>query len=218
MRVNKQQIVVVGAGGHAKVVLEAVQATQRFTVVGATDPAPEAATLLGVPIVGSDDVLPRLLASGIGCAVLALGENELRERLGARLQAMGFMLPAIVHPQAFIAPSARVADGAVVMARAVVGTDTTVGPFAIINTGAILDHDNVIGVAAHVAPGCSLAGWVKVGPRSLIGVGSAVRPKISIGADVIVGAGSAGVTDLAAGACVGGVPARPLRKRTEHNA
>ncbi|MBV8264466.1 MAG: NeuD/PglB/VioB family sugar acetyltransferase [Candidatus Eremiobacteraeota bacterium] len=205
-----QRIVIVGAGGHAKVVLEAVQATERFTIVGATDPHPEGTSILGIPILGSDDVLPALHAQGVRAAVVALGENDLRERLAARLRTIGFALPPIVHPQAFVAPSARIADGAIVMARAVVGTDTSIGPLAIINTGAILDHDNEVGIAAHIAPGCALAGWVKVGARSLVGVGSAVRPKVTIGADVVVGAGSAVVKDLPDGARVGGVPARPL--------
>ena len=211
---SAERIVVVGSGGHAKVVVEAVQAMGRFSIAGATDPAPASATLLGVPIIGSDDVLPALYDQGVKHAVLAVGENDLRLRLRARLKTIGFTLPGIVHPQAFVAPSARVDEGAVVMARAVIGTDTVVGPVAIINTGAILDHDNAIAEAAHVAPGCALAGWVTVGARSLIGVGSAVRPRITIGADVVVGAGSAVVADLPDGAHVGGVPARPLRLRT----
>jgi UDP-perosamine 4-acetyltransferase len=208
---SKQAIVIVGAGGHAKVVLEAVQAMQQFEIVGLTDPVPAATDVLGVPVLGGDDVLPTLRKQGVAAAALAVGDNDLRARLGATLRAMGFALPAVVHPQAFVSPSAHIADGAVIMARAVVGTQSVVASFAIINTGAILDHDGSIDEAAHVAPGCSLGGWVRVGARSLIGIGSAVRPRITIGADVVVGAGSAVIADLADGARVGGVPARPLR-------
>lgn len=202
---------IIGAGGHAKVVIEAVRAAGLGEVVGIVDPAPASSHVLGVPVVGRDEDLPRLRSEGVTAAVVALGHNALRLRVGAVLRGLGYELPAVVHPSAFVAPSARVADGAVVMARAVVGTDTSVGALAIVNTGAVVDHDGVIGAAAHVAPGCALAGNVAVGERALVGVGSAVRPGIRIGADAVVGAGSAVVADVEAGGRVGGAPARPLR-------
>lgn len=205
---------IVGAGGHAKVLIEAVHAMGDFHIIGLTDPHPAAAALLGVKVLGADDVLPGVRAQGVAVAVLALGENELRERLGAWVRELGFALPPIIHPSAFVSPSARIGAGAVVMARAVVGTHSDVGQLAIVNTGAIIDHDNIIGAAAHIAPGCALAGCVKIGARTLLGIGSAVRPDIVIGADVVVGAGSAVVTDVPDGAQVAGVPARPIRRGT----
>lgn len=206
------RIVVIGAGGHAKVVLEALRAAALGEVVGLVDAAPGAAAVLGVPVLGGDEALPRLRAEGVEAAVVALGNNALRERVGRRLQEMGFALPAVVHPAALVSPSARVEEGAVVMARAVVGTETVVGALAIVNTGAVLDHDNRLGRAAHVAPGCALAGNVWVGERALVGVGSAVRPGTRIGADAVVGAGSAVVAEVPERAMVGGAPARPLRQ------
>ena len=205
------QIVIVGAGGHAKVVLEVFRALGGFDVVGLIDPEPAAPHVLGAAVLGGDALLPDLRRQGVEAAFVALGSNRLRQRIGAELAAMGFALPTAVHPSALISPSARIGAGVVVMARAVVGTETDLRDLAIVNTGAVLDHDNLIEEAAHVAPGCALAGVVRVGARSLVGVGSAVRPGIRIGSDVTIGAGSAVVADVADGMRVGGAPARPLR-------
>ena len=137
-------ILVIGAGGHAKVVIEALRAAG-FDPVGLVDPRPDALALLGVPVLGGDDVLPRLRAEGIETAIVALGANRARERAGEGLRALGFRLPAVVHPTAFISPSARIEEGVVVMARAVVGTLAEIGALAILNTGCIVEHDNRIG-------------------------------------------------------------------------
>ncbi len=208
---NTPRIVLIGAGGHAKVVLEAVRAMEQFVVIGLVDPHPQSPCVLGEPVLGGDEVLPDLYQRGITFAVIALGDNALRQRVADYVQSFGFELPPIIHPSAFVSPSARIGAGAVIMARAVIGTETVIHQVAIVNTGAIIDHDGTIGPAAHVAPGCALAGLVRIGARTLIGVGSAVRPGICIEEDVVVGAGSAIVADVTARSVVGGTPARPLQ-------
>ena len=203
-------IVVVGAGGHAAVVVECLQAIGGYDVIGLVDTDPDAEPVIGIPVIGSDEMLPGLLASGGAAAAVAVGSNVLRQRVGLHLLDLGYRLPVISHPLALVSPSARLGDGTVVMAGAIVQARSRIGRFVIVNTGARIDHDASIGEAAHVAPGACLAGCVEVGDRAILGVNCAVRPHASIGSDAVVGAGSAVVSGVGPGVRVGGVPARPL--------
>jgi UDP-perosamine 4-acetyltransferase len=200
-------VIVIGAGGHAKVVVEALRA-MGYAVTGLVAPAPKGTTLLGVPVLGDDGVLPRLRAEGIADAALGVGDNRARGALAERLLALGFNLPPVLHPAAWISPSSGLSPGVVVLQGAGVSAETRFGRAALINSGAIVEHDSEIEEAAHVAPGCALGGHVRVGARTLVGIGSAVRPGVVIGADVVVGAGSVVVGDVPAGATVMGCPAR----------
>jgi sugar O-acyltransferase (sialic acid O-acetyltransferase NeuD family) len=207
------KIVVVGSGGHAAVVIESLRARGDFVIVGAVDPDRTRSHVIGVPILGSDDHLATLRDEGVEAAVVALGSNQLRQKIAQALLALGYSLPPVVHPGASISPTAVIETGAVIMNRALVGTRARIGPMVIINTGCIVEHDNRIAAAAHVAPGVNLAGNVHIGERTLVGVGSTVRPDIRIGADVVIGAGSVVVADIPDGATVAGAPARPLIRR-----
>lgn len=203
-------IVVIGAGGHAKVVIEAIRAEGRYDPVGVVAPTPpEGGELLGVPWAGADDDLAQLRTLAPS-AFVAIGDNALRQRLAGRLIAAGFELPVVRHPDAVISPTATLGEGTIVMARAAVGPLAVLGPCCVVNTGAIVEHDNVIGTASHVAPGATLGGTVRVGDRTLVGIGTSVRPLCRIGNDVVIGVGSAVVGDIPDGITVAGAPARRI--------
>ena len=202
-------VVVIGAGGHAKVVIELLRAAGRevdFCIAGSGD---EGTTCLGVPVLIGDDRARELWREGYRHAIVAIGNNRLRERLARDLADLGFTFVNAVSPRAVVSPSARLGVGVAVMAGAVINAEAVIGDHVIINTLASVDHDCVIGAASHVAPHCGLAGGARVGDRVFLGIGSTVLPEISIGPDVQVGAGSVVIRDIAVGTVVG-VPARPI--------
>lgn len=205
---SRERIVVLGAGGHAKVVVATLQAAGR-TVAAALDDDPErtGARLLGVEVVGG---VERLDALGATAAVAAIGDNRARARLVARVEEA---LPDLtwtiaVHPAAVVHPSVVLGAGSVVFAGAVVQPDTVVGAHAIVNTAASVDHDGRLGAFVHLAPGARLAGGVEVGDGALLGIGCAVLPGRRVGAWAVVGGGATVSADVGDGWTVVGTPAR----------
>jgi sugar O-acyltransferase (sialic acid O-acetyltransferase NeuD family) len=210
---DRHRVVVVGAGGHARVVTSLLRLMPEVEVVGVADRTSSAIgeRIGDTKIVTTFDDLPELLHSGVTWAALALGDNRERSEMLARLKSGGFSLLTAVHPTAVIEADAKVGEGAVICAGAIVCTEVVIGPGVIINTGAIVDHECVVEECAHVAPGCCLAGRVHVGARTLVGAGSRVIPNRRVGADCVIGAGSVVVGDIPDGSVAYGVPARVQR-------
>lgn len=196
-------LVVVGAGGHAKVVVATARAAG-WQVAAVVDDAQErwGGELLGVAISGPTR---RVLDDASAHVVLAIGDNAARRKLasGARCR-----FASVVHPSAVVDLTVSLGAGSVVFAGAVIQPDTAIGGHAIVNTGASIDHDCVLGEAVHVAPGTRLAGNVTLGDEVFLGIGAVVVPGIAIGARTTVGAGAAVVTDLPPDVVAVGVPAR----------
>ncbi|NKC33369.1 acetyltransferase [Falsiroseomonas selenitidurans] len=202
-------VLVIGAGGHALVVIEALRAMGR-PVAGLLDDRPDAGPLLGCPLLGRQDDLARLRGSGLAEAAIAIGDNATRLRLAEACRAAGYALPPVLHPAAFLSPSASLAEGVQVMARAVVGPLAVLGRLALVNTGAIVEHQCRLAEGAHLGPGAVLCGGVTLGARALVAAGAVVRPGLVVGADALVAPGAAVAAQVAEGARLGGVPARPL--------
>lgn len=214
---KKASLVLVGAGGHAKVLADLVAAEGKRALAGAVDPNPagRAARSSGLNILGDDDALPRLLAKGVTQAAVAvgsIGDTSARARLRRRLLVLGFETPALVHPTAIVSPSATIAPGAQVMAGVIINSGASVGAGAVVNTGAIIEHDCALGEDCFVGPGAALGGDVVVGAGAFVGLGASVRQGAEIGARARVGAGAAVVKNVRAGATVVGVPAREERR------
>lgn len=205
-------LVVLGAGGHGRVVAEAALETSRWRkVVLLDDRYPELSRAGGFEVVGTlADVAD--LAYGDREALVAVGANARRLGLLKGLLSGGWTLPVLVHPSAWVSRSAVLGAGSVVLAQAAVNGGAQLGLGAIVNTGATIDHDCQLGDGVHVSPGAHIGGEVAIGDLSWVGIGASVRHCIQIGSGATIGAGAAVVADVKDGHTVVGVPARQLRE------
>lgn len=205
-------IVIVGGGGHARVVIDALRCSGEYEPAAVVDSALEPGDEVdGVVVRGGDELLPVLAGEGVAAAAIAvgsIGDAAARRRLHGLAAQHGFALPAIVHPRATVATTARVEDGCFVAAGAVVGPGARLGIGTIVNSNAVVDHDCALGEFVHVAPGAALSGAVTVGDDAHVGTGAAVVQQIKIGAGAIVGAGAVVIKDVPANTVAVGVPAR----------
>lgn len=208
----KRPWIVLGGGGHARVVVDVLRACGA-ELLGFTDRVrcPDLAD--GVPWLGGEDALAAYPADSVYLAVGvgAIGDSSTRRRLFLEVQERGYECPPLKHPRAVVSPDAQLAEGAQVMAGAVIQPGCRIGPNSIINTRASVDHDCVIGAYVHVAPGATLSGGVVVGDGAHIGVGATVIQGVHIGASSVVGAGAVVLSDPC-GATVVGVPAKPMKR------
>lgn len=201
-------LLIIGAGGHGKVVADAALETGRWQRIAFLDDAyVNGGSVLGLPVLGGVSKTRELVGDYPDCLV-AIGNNARRRTLLQSAEQAGFALPALIHPRAQVSQWAVVGPGSVVMAGAVVQVDSRLGFGVIVNTAASVDHDCVIGDAVHVCPGVHLGGTVTVGDGVWIGIGATVREGMRIGAGAVIGAGACVIDDIPARAVAVGVPAR----------
>lgn len=190
---NELPLILLGSGGHAKVVLSTAQAMGK-TVLGVCDPEfknTSVSTWRGIKVLGDDNYLENIdpsligLINGIGQVVGSSNRMKIFENFSEK----GFFFPNIIHPTAFVDSSVKLSGGVQVMAGVVIQADCTIGKNTIINTQASVDHDCYISKHTHLAPGVTLCGSVKIYPNTFLGAGSIVLPGLSLGANSILAAG-----------------------------
>lgn len=204
-------VIVIGAGGHAKVVIEALN-LRNIPVLGIVDPDPLSKTkmILGISVLGSDDEVFRrdpkeiLLVNGVG----SIGITERRRAIYERFSEAGYRFAVVTHPSAVVATEVLLKEGAQVMAGAVIQPGCRIGRNSIVNTRVSVDHDCEVGDHVHIAPGSVLSGCVQVGDGAHIGTGTSVIQGIRIGNHAMVGAGAVVIRDVPDGVLAVGVPAK----------
>ena len=208
--------VIVGAGGHGRVVLDILLQAREHEVVGFIDSnsALTGRRVDGKTVFGNLEVLPHWQKKlSVDAAIVAIGDNGIRRDFAEKCQQMGLILVNAVHPSANIAPSATIGSNVVIAAGALVCAHCHVGDSVILNTGCIVDHESMIGHGTHVCPGARLAGRVIVGSDAFVGIGATVIQNLKIGHHAVVGAGAVVIREVRPMATVVGVPAQEVKSK-----
>lgn len=224
---ENRKIVLLGAGGHGKSVLDSLLSLSYYDSIGLIAKKQETFALgnnknitkdyngglYGVPVVGDDNDLPQLYAQGYTHAFIcvgSIGEVTLRRELYILLKQIGFQIPNIIDPTAVISPYATLGEGIFVGKNAVVNAEAKIGNCAIINTMSVIEHECCIGDFVHVAPGSILGGKVTIEADTHIGSGSVIKQGIQIGTNTMVGMGSVVLKDIGSGVTAYGNPCKEV--------
>jgi len=213
-RKENGRVLILGAGGHGRVVLDILLQAGRYDVVGFLDNNPNihGRRVDGIPVCGGVGDLEALRAElDISGVIIAIGDNGTRQGLARQIDRIGLELISAVHPSAALAHNATIGRNVVIAAGVVVCANCQIGDSVILNTGCIIDHQTMIGEGSHICPGVRIAGRVKVESGVFVGIGATVIPKVTLGCEAIIGAGAVVIEDVLPMATVVGVPARPIK-------
>lgn len=193
-----------GASSQGLVVAEAAVASGLFEVAGFIDDNAAPGQHGGWPILHRDEIK----ADDAARLHVAVGDNAARARLSHAMTDAGWKLATVIHPTAWISPSANIAQGVYVGPQAAINAQAQIDEGVIVNTGVIVEHHCLVQRFAHLCPRTALAGHVTIGQMSMIGTGASICPKVKIGRDCVIGAGAAVAHDITDGRLAMGVPAK----------
>jgi sugar O-acyltransferase (sialic acid O-acetyltransferase NeuD family) len=209
---SKPKVVIIGAGGHAKICIDILRHNKHYEIAGATSNNKDQQDIMGVPVLGTDDeVLEKLYNEGVRFAVIGIGSLQnlaRRQEIFERVKKIGFHIPTIIHPGAIYEPSCSFGEGCQVMAGAIIGSDVRISDNCIINAGSVTSHDCYLESNVHLTPGAILAGNVYVGQNSIIGMGATIYLGVIIGKQVIVSNNSNVLKDIPDNSMVAGNPSQ----------
>lgn len=209
-----KKCVILGCGGHGRVVLDILMNAREVEIVGFVDSNPQVAgrRIDGVPVLGHPDDLNRFRDEfEVNCAIVAIGNNGVRRGFADRIERLGLELINAIHPSANLALNVSLGRNIVIAAGALVCAHCQIGDSVILNTGSLVDHESLIGTATHICPGARIAGRVTVESGAFVGIGATIIQSVRVGYESVVGAGAVVIDDVAPMTTVVGVPARPLR-------
>lgn len=210
-----KKVILIGGGGHCKVVVDAILLSGRFEIVSILDVEEKIGeTVCGIKITGSDKELEKIADSGIKYAFICIGglcNPGARVRINNKLVKLNFELINVIHPSSIVSSLAFLGNGNYIGPKAVVNAGATIGDNCIINTGAIVEHDCVIEDNVHISPGAVIGGGVKIGRNTHLGIGAVSLQNINIGENSLIGAGSVVTGDIEDNIVAYGVPCKKVR-------
>jgi len=190
----ERSVVIYGAGGHAKSVMEMLKSIGNYEIIGIVDDhIPAKTIILDIPVLGPRSVLGELRKMGVLMSANGVGgiiDINIRKKIFDILEQNDFSLPKLIHPRATLEESACVNDGVQVFANAYIGSEAVLESCCMVNTNAVVSHDCIVGAYSHISPGALLAGHVQVGESSLVGMGVTTAIGIKIGNNVRIGNGA----------------------------
>lgn len=211
----KRKILLIGSGGHCRVVLDLLLGLKEYEIAGIIDlEERRGAEVFRIPVIGSDADLPRFFKSGIKhcfIAIGSIGDSRLRVKLYNLAKKSGFSFPNLISPYALLSSRVILGEGNYVASGVIINAGTRIGSNCILNTGAIIEHDCKIGNFVHLSPGAVLSGGVNIGDNSHIGTGSIIIQNVHIGGKTIVGAGSVVMKNIPNGMVAYGNPCKERR-------
>ena len=211
---TKKEIILIGGGGHCKSCIEVITSTDEYTIAGIVDVKEKVGTtILGYPIIGSDEDLPQLKEK-YNVALVTVGQiktSTIRKKIFEALTALEFELPAIVAKSAVVSEFSKLAPGTIVMHQAMVNANTSIGKNCIINSKALIEHDCVVGNHTHISTNATLNGEVKVGNDCFVGSNSSFLNGVTVGDEVIIGINSVIVNNISEKGTYWGSPIQKIR-------
>ena len=213
---TKKKLILIGGGGHCKVVISILKKLRNFEIVGIVDNYKVESSIEGIKIIGIDNDLEDFFKSGIKNALITVGSiknNSKRYKLFTLAKNIGYKFPIIVSPDAIVDSSVSIGEGTVIMPGCIINISTSFGKNCIVNSGAIVEHDCKIRDHCHLAPGVHISGSVEIDELSFIGIGSTIIQGVKVGKNVTIGAGSVIIKDIPDNAVVVGNPGKVIKNK-----
>ena len=195
-----EDIVLIGFGGHAKSVIDTIERQNQYRIVGLLEkPENVEREYRGYRVIGDDGMLERLYKEGVRYAFVSIGymgKSRVRNGLFEILKKIGYILPVVIDPSAYISADAKLGEGTFVGKKAVINSGASVGKMSIINTGAILEHEVMVSDFCHIAVGSILCGQAVVEDNVFVGAGAVVIQGKHLGKESVIGAGTVVTKDI----------------------
>jgi sugar O-acyltransferase (sialic acid O-acetyltransferase NeuD family) len=211
-----QKIIILGGGGHSKVLIDLVRIIGKYEITGILDlHLRKGATVSDIPVLGGDDLLEVVFNNGTRTACIAVGsvrDNDKRCSLFVKAKQIGFTISTLIHPNAFVSRESKITEGVQVMAGAIIQTNSFVAENSIINTGAIIEHDCKIGKHVHICPGAVISGECTIDEGVFVGAGATIIQGVRVGNNCMVAAGAVVINDIPSGTMVMGIPAKRVNQ------